>query len=206
MSQISLLYNGPSTAETTIALAHGAGIPMDSPFMNSFAVGWAAHGYRVARFEFPYMATRRETGQQRPPDREPKLRDTWTSVIESLGNENLIIGGKSMGGRIASLLADAHPLRGLICLGYPFHPVGRPDQLRIEHLQTIQTPTLILQGERDPFGNREQVVAYELSPAVRVGWLADGDHGFVPRKASGRSTLQNWDEAIEIAREFMEQL
>ena len=114
--------------------------------------GLAAAGWRVARFEFPYMAERRRSGQKRPPDREPVLRETWLRVITRLGREGLVIGGKSMGGRIASLLADEAKVAGLVCLGYPFHPTGKSDQLRVEHLRTIQTPTFIAQGTRDPFG------------------------------------------------------
>ena len=97
---------------------------------------------------------------------------------------------------MASLVADEAEVAGLVCLGYPFHPVGKPDQLRVAHLQTIQTPTLILQGTRDPFGSREEVEGYRLSPAVTVRWLDDGNHDFAPRKASGRTTEQNWQDAI----------
>ena len=151
------LTDGPADAPWTIALAHGAGLPMDSPFMDYFAEGLAAQHYRVVRFEFPYMATRRSHGGKKPPDREPKLRETWLEVIESLGPERLVISGKSMGGRIASLVADESHVAGLVALGYPFHPVGKPDRLRTEHLAEIMTPTLILQGERDPFGTRDEV-------------------------------------------------
>ena len=103
-----------------------------------------------------------------------------------------MIGGKSMGGRIASLAGDGAGVAGLVCLGYVFHPTGKPDRLGVEHLRAIRTPTLIVQGIRDPFGSREEVAGYELSPAVRVAWVEDGDHSFKPRKASGRTELQNW--------------
>src|SRR4051812_32124678 len=105
----------------TIVLAHGAGVGMDTPFMNFFAEGLAKNGYRVARFEFPYMAARRIDGTRKPPDREPTLRETWLNVIGKLRSKRLVIGGKSMGGRIASLVADEAKVAGLICLGYPFH-------------------------------------------------------------------------------------
>jgi predicted alpha/beta-hydrolase family hydrolase len=150
----------------------------------------------VARFEFPYMAHKRSTGQKRPPDREPVLRETWLQVVNRLGRERLVIGGKSMGGRIASLVADEAGVAGLVCLGYPFHPTGKPEQLRVAHLRELRTPTLILQGTRDPFGGREEVQAYGLSPAITVHWLEDGNHDLAPRKASGRTTEQNWQEAI----------
>jgi predicted alpha/beta-hydrolase family hydrolase len=103
------------------------------------------------------MANFRRTGQKRPRDREPVLRETWLQIVAMLGHQRLVIGGKSMGGRIASLIADEAGVAGLVCLGYPFHPTGKPDRLRVEHLRTIQTPTLILQGTRDPFGSREEV-------------------------------------------------
>jgi predicted alpha/beta-hydrolase family hydrolase len=125
----------------------------------------------------------------------PVLRDSWRAVIDRLGRQRLVIGGKSMGGRIASMVADEAQVRGLVCLGYPFHPPGRPQQLRIEHLQGLMTPALICQGERDPFGRREEVAGYALSAAVRLHWLADGDHGFKPRKASGYREQDNWAEA-----------
>jgi predicted alpha/beta-hydrolase family hydrolase len=169
---------------------------MDTPFMAAFAGGLADHGFRVARFEFPYMAAFRRTGKKTPPDREPVLRQTWLKVVNALGSDNLVIGGKSMGGRIASLVADEAGVAGLICLGYPFHPVGKPGQLRVKHLEPLETPTLILQGERDPFGNREEVAGYKLSPAIRIEWLEDGDHSFKPRKSSGKTQEQNWEEAI----------
>jgi predicted alpha/beta-hydrolase family hydrolase len=176
---------------------------MDSDFMNAFAQGLAKHGLRVIRFEFPYMASQRESGKSRPPDREPVLRETWLRVIESTSAARLFIGGKSMGGRIASLVADESKVGGLVCLGYPFHPTGKPYQLRIEHLKTIRTPTLIVQGERDPFGTREEVAAYKLSKNVRVHWLADGDHSFTPRKSSGRTQDENWAEGVEEVAAFV---
>jgi predicted alpha/beta-hydrolase family hydrolase len=177
---------------------------MDTSFMNYFAERLADSGFRVVRFEFPYMAAKRATGKSKPPDREPVLRETWLHVIEKLGPEKLAIGGKSMGGRIASLVADAVGVQGLVCLGYPFHPVGKPDKLRVEHLQAIKTPTLILQGERDPFGDRKDVAKYKLSRSVEIAWLKDGDHGFKPRKSSGTTEIHNWDAAAGLVRAFLE--
>jgi predicted alpha/beta-hydrolase family hydrolase len=190
------LIDGPKDARWTIALAHGAGAGMDTPFMYAMAQGLAERGHRVVRFEFPYMAQRRVGGRRGPPDREPALRASWLSVVEHLGRERLVIGGKSMGGRIASLVADEAAVAGLVCLGYPFHPVGKPEQLRVQHLEHLKTPTLILQGERDPFGTREDVARYRLSPAIRVHWIIDGEHSFKPRKSSGLTERQNWETAI----------
>ncbi len=201
-----LILDGREEAPVTLVLAHGAGAPMDSPFMAAFAAGLAAEGIRVARFEFPYMAARRRDGRKRPPDREAVLLEAWRQVIAQLGPEGLAIGGKSLGGRMASMVADETAVRGLVCLGYPFHPPGRPDKLRTAHLETIKTPTLIVQGTRDPFGTAEDVKGYRLSPAVRLHWAEDGDHGLAPRKASGRTTKGNWAEAISAIAAFLSAL
>ena len=204
-----LLFDGPEDAATTIVLAHGAGAPMNTPFMNSIARGLSASGgVRVARFEFPYMRARRETGRRGgAPDREPVLRNSWKEVVERLGGGGkVVIGGKSMGGRIASMVADEVGARGLVCLGYPFHPPGRPDRLRTKHLETLATPALIVQGTRDAFGTPEDVAGYSLSEAIRVVWLEDGDHSWKPRAASGRTEAQNMADGIAAIREFVEAL
>ncbi len=203
-SAYNLLLDGPQRAERTIILAHGAGAGMDTDFMNYFAAGIGKGGIRVVRFEFPYMAAKRETGKGRPPDREPVLRETWHRVIDSVKSDHLFIGGKSMGGRIASLIADEAKVAGLVCLGYPFHPTGKPEQLRVEHLQSIRSPTLIVQGERDPFGSRVEVSGYKLSKRVRVHWLPDGDHSFKPRKSSGTTLEENLEEGVEVVASFVD--
>ena len=197
------IFNGPEQAHATVILAHSAGAGMNTDFMTAFAEGLAGHGFRVVRFEFPYMAERRHSGKRRPPDRESVLRQTWLDVITSIETKTPFIGGKSMGGRIASLVADEAAVAGLICLGYPFHPTSKPDQLRVEHLQAIKTPTLILQGERDPFGNAADVDGYRLSTQIHIHWLPDGDHSFKPRASSGRTQKENWREAIETIVSFV---
>jgi len=177
---------------------------MDSPFMNRVAAGLCARGIRVARFEFPYMAKRRAGGGRGAPDREPILRARWKEVVESLGGgPRLTIGGKSLGGRIASMVADELGARGLVCLGYPFHPPGSSERLRTAHLATLRTPTLIVQGTRDTFGTREEVAAYTLSPAIRIAWMEAGDHSFKPPARSGRTEAQNVAEAIAAAADFV---
>lgn len=201
-----LFIDGPTEAPLTLVLAHGAGAPLDSPFMTFFSKGVAAAGFRVVRFEFPYMAARRSGGVRRPPDRPNVLLDTWQSVIDLLDPGRLVIGGKSLGGRMASMIAEAAGVRGLACLGYPFHPPGQPLKLRVAHLQTLRTPALILQGSRDPFGSRDEVDAYSLAPAIRVHWLVDGDHSFAPRRSSGRSEQQNLQDAIEALTGFLQSL
>ncbi|HEV3112843.1 MAG TPA: alpha/beta family hydrolase [Candidatus Binataceae bacterium] len=202
-----LLYDGPKGAPLTLVLAHGAGAAMDSPFMNRIAAGVSASSIRVVRFEFPYMSAQRRTHKRSAPDREPVLRATWMEVIEQLGGPGgLVIGGKSMGGRIASMIADEAGAMGLVCLGYPFHPPGRPQRLRVEHLRELRTPALIVQGSRDSLGSRDEVTAYELSPRVRVAWIEDGDHSFKPTKRSGRTLEQNMEEAIALVSGFIAHL
>lgn len=204
-STIDFLFDGPdATAKVpALALAHGAGAAMDSPFMTTMARRLGEEGIRVARFEFPYMAARRQGGR-RPPDREPVLRETWKTVIAALGGaERLVIGGKSMGGRMASLVADETGVRGLVCLGYPFHPPGQPGKTRTAHLADLRTPTLIVQGTRDPLGTREDVAGYELSPQIQLVWLEDGDHSFKPRKSSGHTEKQHLEAAVMVVAGFV---
>ena len=209
MESPPLLLDGPDDAPLTIVLAHGAGAPMDSTFMAAFAEELAAEGYRAARFEFPHMAERRRTGTKKPPDRAHVLLDTWRAVIGELGGDGLVIGGKSMGGRIASMIAaemgDAGTgVRGLVCLGYPFQGPGRPmNPDRLAHLENLKTPALICQGARDTLGNAEDVAGYALSPAISVHWLEDGDHGFKPRQASGLTEDGNWRSAIGAIVRFL---
>jgi predicted alpha/beta-hydrolase family hydrolase len=200
------IADGPARAPLTLVLAHGAGAPMDSPFMNAVAAGIAKEGFRVLRFEFPYMHARRE-GKRKPPDRGPVLEETWREAIREAagkkGAKAVAIGGKSMGGRIASMVADEAGVAGLVCLGYPFHPPGQPDKLRVAHLKQLMTPALILQGERDAFGTREEIVRYPLSKKIRISFLKDGDHSFKPRASSGRTEKQNLDEAVALVSGFL---
>ena len=204
MTQDDFRIDGPSDAAHTLALAHGAGGPMDSPFLNKVSAGLAARGVRVVRFEFPYMARRRESGGRGAPDRPEVLLARWREVVERLGGgPRTVVGGKSMGGRIASMIADEVGARGLVCLGYPFHPPGAPDRLRTAHLAALATPALIVQGTRDAFGSREEIEGYRLSPAIRVVYLEGGDHSFKPPARSGRTEAQNLAEAIAVAGDFV---
>ena len=204
---MNFLSDGPDDATTTIALAHGAGAPMDSDFMQIFAERLGDTGSRVVRFEFPHMAERRETGKKKPPDRLSLLIKTWQDVIAELGSNNLVIGGKSMGGRIASLIVDAARVKGLVCLGYPFHaPSKEPGPNRLEHLEGLETPTLICQGTRDALGTRDEIAGYRLSANVQLHWLEDGDHSFKPRKASGLTEDENRQNAINAISGFIKGL
>ena len=199
-----LLIDGPAKARSTFVFAHGAGGAMDTPFMNVVARGLAARGIRVVRFEFPYMRARRSGKKSGAPDRQPVLLDAWREAVRAADAETLFVGGKSLGGRMASMIADEVKAAGLICLGYPFHPPGNPTRLRVAHLQTLQTPGLILQGERDPFGTIDEVGTYGLPRSLRVEWIRDGDHSLRPRKGSGVTEAENLARAIDLAARFID--
>jgi predicted alpha/beta-hydrolase family hydrolase len=204
MPDDSLLVNGSSDAPMTLVLAHGAGAAMDSRYMNTVAEALGGAAVRVVRFEFPYMAARRTSGKRRAPDREPVLLESWRSVIGRLGNPaRLVIGGKSMGGRIASMVADEAQVAGLVCLGYPFHPPGNPTRTRTKHLENLRTPALIVQGTRDSFGRPDEVEKYKLSKKIRILWIEGGDHSLKPPARSGRTEAQNVADAIAEVQRFV---
>ena len=197
------LSTGPADSDRVLVLAHGAGAPMDSPWMDAMAALLGDRGIRVVRFEFAYMAARRD-GTRRPAPRAEAVLDEYREVVRQLREETdatVFIGGKSFGGRVASLVADelhiAGGIRGLVCLGYPFHPIGKPEQLRTAHLTELATPTLVCQGERDIMGGRDEVAGYALSPAIRIAWAPDGDHDLKPRKTSGRTLEDNLAAAAD---------
>ena len=200
----SVIVDGPKIASKTFLFAHGAGAAMDSAFMNRFAEGVAASGVRVVRFEFPYMQRRRESGKRGAPDSPQVLTQSFRDEIDrASGGSRVVIGGKSMGGRIASMIADDAAVLGLVCLGYPFHPPGQPDRTRTKHLEKLRTPTLIIQGTRDSFGSPEDVRRYKLSPVIRIEWMHDGDHSFKPRARSGRTEADNLRAAIAMVNDFI---
>lgn len=199
----ALLWDGAPGAGPTVLLAHGAGAGCRSPFVAEVAAGLAARGLRVARFDFPYMAAR-AGGVRRAPDPAPRLM-AWlraAAAAAAADPAGLVLAGKSMGGRIATMVADGLGVAGVVVFGYPFHPPRQPGRLRIAHLQALRTPCLVLQGERDPFGVPGEVAAYPLSPAITVQWLADGDHSLAPRKGSGLSAQAHRSAAIEAAAAF----
>jgi len=186
---MDFIFDGPIDGPLFL-FAHGAGADAQSTFMNTIAQGLAEQGVRVARFNFPYMQKRIEDGTRRPPDRAPKLVEFFSELIRN-SDQPVYIGGKSMGGRIASMVAALgddelnNKIKGVICLGYPFHPQGKPEQLRIEHLKDIKAPLFIAQGTRDKLGSREDVANYDLHKEIDWLWLEDGDHDFKPRVRSG---------------------
>jgi hypothetical protein len=188
---------------------------MDSPVMTALAQAIAQQGIAVSRFEFPYMRIRRLEGGRRPPDRAPKLIAAWRQVVDDLAaqypDQRLAIGGKSMGGRMATLLA-AEPdapsrIEAIVTLGYPFHPPGKPDRLRVDHFPDLAVmPMLMIQGTRDPFGGMSEVPSYELPRLATLHWIEDGDHDLKPRKASGRTHAQSITDLAEAASAFLGQV
>jgi predicted alpha/beta-hydrolase family hydrolase len=190
-------------------LAHGATYGMATPFMETIAKGVINAGVRVVRFHFPYMEDMLRSGIHKSPDGGKILRQSFSDVIthcvehEGVPYKNIVIGGKAMGGRVASMIADEHQVAGVICLGYPFHPPRKPKRVRFEHLKTIQTPTLICQGERDAKGLLEEIQQLELSNSVQLHWLEGGDNDFEPPKNSARTHEQNMREAVQASNDFI---
>ena len=217
-----LLWNRVNDAQAPLLiLSHGAGAPMDSQWMNTITELFNDAGISVVRFEFPYMHKRRITGKKSAPDRAPVLLDTWRNVlchddIISYSGD-IYIAGKSMGGRMATLIASGNTdskletprpittqISGCICFGYPFHPPGKLDKLRTLHLgHDYATPTLVVQGEKDTFGNREQVTGYTLSNQITITWLPAGNHDLKPTKASGYTHDDHLQTAVKKSVLFM---
>ena len=205
------LTTGSSDAPVRFLCAHGAGAGMQGPFLDAIAELLAGRGIAVWRFEFGYMAGRRDGGSRKPPPKAERLMDEYRAAVAALPpGGRLLIGGKSMGGRVASLVAGElfaqGRIAGLVCLGYPFHPPKKPEQLRTAHLQALACPALIVQGERDPFGSRAEVEAMQLSGAIEVHWVGDGDHDLGPRGASGFTRKGNLAAAADAIAEFARRL
>ena len=180
---------------------------MRTPFMEAVARLLAERSIATVRFEFAYMAARSQGGSRKPPPKAERLRDEYRAAVAGLpAGAPLLIGGKSMGGRVASLVADeVHAqgrIAGLVCLGYPFHPPKKPDQLRTAHLVGLSCPTLIVQGDRDPFGSRSEVEGLALSAAIRFHWVGDGDHDLGPRGNSGFTRKGNLAAAADAVAAF----
>ena len=212
MTELTLLDDGPVDCPVRLLLAHGAGAAMDSPFLNTFIAMMSALGIATTRFEFEYMAARRLGPKRKPPPKAESLVQHYESAVKLVRgrmtpSQRLYIGGKSMGGRVASMAADrlfeAGLVSGLVCLGYPFHPPKTPDNLRTGHLGELICPALFVQGERDPLGNRAEVESMALSSHIALHWAPDGDHDLGPRGASGFTRRGNLEAAANAVTRFM---
>lgn len=214
MAMPEFLTSGPEDAAWTLLLAHGAGAGMETPFLARMTELLVERGVRVVRFEFGYMAARRTGGKRRPAPKAETLIPEYRAAVEAVrggdARGRLAIGGKSMGGRVASMIAEdlraAGEADALVCLGYPFHPPGMPEKTRTGHLETLSCPTLIIQGERDPFGNQAEVGAYGLSSDIEIVWIGDGDHDLGPRGASGFTRKGNLTVAADAVANFLSKL
>ncbi|MCE2569984.1 alpha/beta hydrolase [Motilimonas eburnea] len=203
MEQTLLIDGASSHSGHSFILAHGAGAGMDHPFMTQMAQGIASHGIKVIRFNFPYMQRMLAEQRRLPPNKAPILLEAFEQVIAQVADGSVMIGGKSMGGRMASHLMHLPQVKGGVFLGFPFHPPGKPERLKGEHLADINKPCLLIQGERDTMGSKEEIAQYSLSPLIEMAFLTDGDHSFKPRKASGVSYQQNMAQAIELTAKFI---
>ncbi len=170
--------------------------------MSSITELLVARGVGVARFEFAYMAQRRITGRRGGQPRAEAVLDEYRAAVAEIGGP-VVVGGKSFGGRVASMIADDVGAAGVVALCYPFHPPTRPDRLRTEHLMTLRTPMLVCQGERDPFGTVAEIPAYGLPDSIELCWAPDGDHSLKPRRASGRTEAENLADAADAIAAFV---
>ena len=197
-----MIRTGPANAPILI-FGHGAGAGMNSEFLDAFASKLSKRSVACVRFEFPYMEKQRSDGRRRPPDRMPRLEERFSEIYAAVDGNAVLVGGKSMGSRVASHIADRLKVAGLICVGYPFHPPGKPENTRTSHLLNLNTPTLIVQGERDRFGSKNEVESYGLSSKIHIFWSKDGDHDLKPRRSSGRSHSDNLDECVDAIAKFI---
>ena len=198
----NILINGPKEAKNILLLAHGAGAPMDSMFMNTISDGLNNNGIITFRFEFPYMEKRR-SGKNTFPDKLDVLCDFYKKIYFNIKkanpDKNIWLGGKSMGGRVSTLISRSLDIKGVIVFGYPFHPINKLDKLRLKSLQLSGPPILIIQGTRDKFGTITEVKKYKIHKNNTIFWIKDGDHSYNTLKKSELSSkdaiVQAYNEA-----------
>lgn len=208
-TEVTAVWEGRPGAHAVVALAPGAGAPLDAPFLVGFATALVAVGVEVLRFNFPYQ----EAAGRRPPDREPSLRATWRAAFAAAagraGGRPVVAAGKSLGGRIASLAAadgEVAPA-GLVFLGYPLHPPGRPERIRDAHLDRIACPMLWLQGTRDPFARPDllHAVIDRLGGRATLVEVEGGDHSF-HRPGAPRDAAADGASLVPLVRPFLDRL
>lgn len=209
---ISTTEETVENARAVIIFAHGAGADMNSEYLNKMSLIFKQHKFNVLRFNFPYMDKRKVDGKRRPPDRMPALLSCYMSVVENVDTRlPIYIAGKSMGGRVAATLAgdasfvEKHNVKGVFCIGYPFHPVKKPEKLRLEPLQETTLPILVLQGERDALGSRDEITHYELPELCRISFFEDGDHDLKPRVKSGFTLVQHQVRVADEIKGFIDE-
>ena len=202
----NILLKGPKEGKNILLLAHGAGAPMDSIFMRTISKGLNENGIITIRFEFPYMAKRR-LGKKSFPDKIPVLCEFYTSLYYQIKklypNKKIWLSGKSMGGRVSTIVSKSIDVEGVVVFGYPFHPINNIDNIRLDNLQLDGPPILIIQGTRDKFGNIEEVKKYNINKKNFIYWLNEGDHSFNTLKKSSISTQKSIQKACDIASLFI---
>lgn len=202
-TRVAVQIDNPAGA-TRVVFAHGAGAGLQSDFMQYVALALAVHDIEVVRFNFPYWQKFVDTGRRRPPDRQPALQHAMITVCEQFtDNKPLFVLGKSMGARVAFQIADRVGALGAIALGFPFHPNGKPEKLRVNELTNACNQNLVLQGERDSMGRPDEVAEYELPKNLQVQWLAFADHSLQPTKRSGLATADVWQQAVDAIAAFI---
>lgn len=202
-----LAYQGPKRGvDRAVLLAHGAGADMHAPALTAVADALADAKIPSLRFNFPYKALGR-----RAPDRSPVLEAAVREATGELARrakvppERIVAGGRSMGGRIGSIVAADDGALGLVLLGYPLHPPGRPERLRVEHFARLRMPALFVSGTRDAFGTPAELRRHtkKIKGTVSFHWVETGDHGFKPLKASGRTVADVLAEVAGAVVEFV---
>jgi len=189
-----------------LLIAHGAGAGQDSTFLQRLREALADQGVQTLAIEFAYLQRMRREGRRLPPPRIDHLVGEFTAWCDLLSHPELPplwLGGKSLGGRVASLVAARDGAAGLALCGYPFHPPARPDRLRLDRWPVLACPTLVVQGTRDPFGTRDEVAGYDLPSVARLHWLEDGDHDWKPRRASGLTQAALIDQGAAAIAAFL---
>lgn len=204
VDDFSITHTEANNAIATIMFAHGAGADMNSDFIAEFTALLINRHINVIRFNFPYMQQRLMDGKRRPPNKMPVLCESYLQRIKQFKSPlPLFIGGKSMGSRVAAMVANEQKVNAVFCLGYPFHPQKQPDKLRLEPLQKTQKPVLIVQGDRDLLGNKEEIKHYALPANIQMEFLPDGDHDLKPRVKSGHNHRQHKIAAADLVLNFI---
>ena len=195
-----------------LVFAHGAGADMNSSFMDDMSALLLNRNISVMKFNFPYMDKRVQDGKRRPPDRMPVLLETLSQQLKGLASElPTFLGGKSMGSRVcATWLAQTdkssfETILGLIAIGYPFHPIGKPEKLRLAPLQENPRPALVIQGDRDKLGCETEIAGYDLPLSCKVKFMSDGDHDLKPRVKSGFTHQQHIERASALIEQFIDE-
>jgi len=205
MHSTSYVINGINNQGMTLVLSHGLHSSINSPFMEHITDGLAAHGFRVIRFEFPFMVESRMNNTPVYVENTAVLEDYWCKVIKELGHaEKLVIGGKSLSVFSASRVADRMGVRGVVGLEFPFISPDPDLLLDYGHLKTLKTPALIIQGTEDPLGGFSQVDDSVFSHTTSLHWLKNTGHNFMPGKNSSKTMDENILDAVEIIAEFLE--